>query len=55
MTTTAFLGDVSIKKPPTTFPVNRPLYVFMDTCLHLKCDSLITMKQLEIIIDKMAD
>lgn len=55
MTTAVSLGDLSNKKAPKSFPFNRPLYIIMDTCPLLKCGSLITMKQLEIIIEKMAD
>jgi len=55
MTTAVFPGDLRNKKAPKSFPLNRPLYIVMDTCLRLKCDSLITMKQLEIIIEKTAD
>lgn len=55
MTTAVYLGDLSNKKAPKSFPLSRPLHIIMDTFLYLKCDSLITMEQLEIIIEKIAD
>lgn len=55
MTTAVFLRDLSNTKAPPSFPLNRPLYIIMDTCPQLKCVRLITMKQLEIINGKMSD
>lgn len=56
MTTVVFLGDLSNKKGTSKgFLLNRPLYIIMDTCLSLKCGSLITVKHLEIIIAKIAE